>query len=432
MKKIFVTLAVAGLMLTGCTKNETVDYGVSNPDVIAFSSFTSRAPINKLETLMNDEGGFKVYGVTNGGQEWHTNVDGTNNYAYAESNWGWKNTPAEWSMNDNDYPMTFYAMYPAVVPGNVDAPSTLTTSVTILATASTQVDMLAAKASAPSKPASGKLSMTFDHILSKVNLGVIPGHSMKPEILLVKINNVNNNNTYNYVSHAWGSASTGAADYVYFQIASAAGETPATLPFTVTGGTDEDVAFPIYTGTAADAAHLMLMPQAQGTGAPAAWDFTVGTGGTLETNAFIEVIYRITDVTTPATPTDYIGFTNASSYIYDGYPNNITWDDYTNGLGDGTNNTYNGAFYIRVGFPVTVNWLEGKGYIYNICLGTADSTNGYYIDNTYYDEEGNDTGVPILSHGDPVVNGDPVTSGVINFLLEVNNWDDNPAATPLQ
>ncbi len=171
----------------------------------------------------------------------------------------------------------------------------------------------------------------------------------------------------------------------------------------------------------------MLMPQSAATGAPAAWDLTETTLGT---NAYIEVIYRITEGTA-----NYIGYTNAVAYLTD-YPafvnGSTTWGSWTR-LGEGGGTEYNGALFIKVGFQLTVNWTPGKGYTYNICLGTADSTNGHYTDTTYYDQDGNDTGIPVIGpDGEPVEQGDPVTSGIINFLISVTNWDDSPTATPLQ
>ncbi len=420
MKKILMTLVAAGLILTGCTRNETEGYDIANPDVISFSSSTSRAVIHDLSTLTNDVNGFRVYGKTaNVSDAWHTNVNGENNYAYSESNWGWVGTPAEWPTTDASYPMSFYAMYPADQPTTVTAATVLSRDVTIAATAATQTDLLAATATAESKPASGKLSMTFDHILSKVNFGVIAGHDMVPEILTVKINNVNSYNTYNYILHTWGNMSTTVADYDYFH--------NTTVPFTTTGtDTNEEVAVPFYTSAEAASAHLMLMPQTAESGAPAAWDMEAGT---LNTNSYIEVIYRITTTTL----SDYIGYTEGGDYMVD-YPlfNNPGWGGYSGGLGTG-DSQYNDHLYIRVGFPVAVSWVPGKGYVYNLCLGTADSTNGYYIDTTYYDNTGSDTGVPIKGpEGEDITPGDPVTSGVINFLIDVSNWDDNTPPTPLQ
>ncbi len=419
MKRLFIALATVSLILTGCSKNETEDYNIPNPDVITFSSSTSRAVIADLSTLTNATNGFRVYGKTNDvNNAWYTNVDGSNNYKYSTS-WGWAGTPATWPTSAASYPMNFYAMYPDVAPAETPA-TVLTREITIAGSASTQEDLLAAKATANAKPASGQLSMVFNHILSKVNFGVIAGNGMTPEVQSVEVRNVHSKNTYDYISQAWDVTTTDIASYDYFR--------NTALPFTTTGS-DEDTPVPFYTDNTtptAASAHLMLMPQSSATSAPEPWDKTQSD---LDTDAYIKVIYRITDASG-----NYIGYDKGSDYLtdYTNYPNDITWEPYTGGLGTNGTTEYNGHLYICVGFPLTINWTPGKGYTYNICLGTASSTNGYYVDDTYYDENGVDTGIPINGPDDkPVKPGDPVTGGTINFLISVANWDDT-TPTPLQ
>ncbi len=424
MKKILMTLAAVGLVLTGCTKNEVEDYGIPDPDVIGFSPFTSRAVIANLATLTGDAGGFRVYGkLANVNNAWHTNVDGLNNYAF-NLNWGWKNTPAEWPTIESAYPMEFYAMYPDEEPITATPGSSLTGEIEIAPTAATQIDLLGAKATADSKPASGQLSMTFNHILSKINIGIVAGHDMTVEIQSVDVRNVHGKNTYNYMTESWGTTTNTLASYNYFR--------NTTAPFVTTGSQNEDTAVPFYVDNPliadkADSAHLMLMPQSvTGTNAPAAWNKTAGA--TLSSQAYLEVIYRITNASG-----DYIGYTEGAKYLTD-YDNatNPTWGDYF-GLGT-ADGYYNGHLYVKVGFPITLDWSPRKGYTYNIYLGTADSTNGYYTDPTYYDENGSDTGIPVIGPDKetPVVPGDPVTSGIINFLIVVANWDNSPGAAPLK
>lgn len=425
MKKILMTLAAASLMLTGCTKNESGGYDVSDPNVISFSTSTSRAPIYDLQSLMDDGAGFYVYGtVANVAGAWYTNVDGENNYVFSDPNWGWVGDNAEWPTVDEAYSMNFYAMYPTK-PLSVNPGISLLSEIEIAATAATQVDMLAAKATADRKPASGKLSLTFDHILSKVNFGIVPGHDMVPEVLTVAIKNVNDNNTYNYMSKTWGVTTTGTASYDYYRKLIDPGE-PELAPFSTIGSdTGEETPVPMYTTSTtptAAAANLMLMPQSMATGTAAAWDLTPGN---LSSQTYIEVIYRITH---NSDGSNYIGYTIGEDYLdLYGPDNGYTWGRYTNGLGSGTGQ-YNGPLYVKVGFPVTVSWVPGKGYTYNICLGTADSTNGYYITDTYYDNTGTDTGIKIkVPDNQTVIPGEPVTSGIINFLVSVTNWDDtNP------
>ncbi len=419
MKKLFVTLAAAALVMTGCSKNEIETYDVPNPDHIGFTSSTSRASIADLTTLQGDEDGFRVYGTTDDETTaWYTNVDGNNNYVYNGS-WSWAGTAALWPTTDASYPMNFYAMYPAAGAPNAEAIDVLTREVTIAAAAADQVDMLAAKAYTATKPASGHLNLTFNHILSKVNFGIIAGHEMEVEVQSVAIDNANSKNTYDYIAQAWGTTTSTLADYVYYS--------EFDEPFKATGIASEDEVAPLYTETP-HSNHLMLMPQSNTSAAPEAWDYTTTT---LETQSYIEVIYRIVD-TTPGE--DYIGYTAGADYLtdYPNYVNDITWGDYEGGLGTDDDTHYNGALYIRVGFPLTLAWEPGKGYTYNICLGTADSTNGYYIEDTYYDNKGVNTGIPIVGpDGEDVEPGDPVTNGIINFIVDVNDWDDTEDATIL-
>ena len=114
MKKLSICLAAAALVLASCAKDEVMQVNSQSPDVIGFSSGTSRAAINDLAALQGASAGFKVYGQTNSATVWYTNVDGTNNYAYSSPTWGWAGTAALWPTVASDYPMDFYAMYPVV------------------------------------------------------------------------------------------------------------------------------------------------------------------------------------------------------------------------------------------------------------------------------------------------------------------------------
>ncbi len=423
MKKILVAIAVAGVMLTGCTKNQTDGFKVQNPDVIGFSTSTSRASVYDLSTLTDDPAGFKVFGQTaNVSGAWYDNVDGTNNYAFASGAWGWAGEDAVWPTTDGSYPMTFYAVYP-VKNLTSETVAALSDNIEIAAAAADQVDMLSAKATAGGKPASGQVSLTFKHILSKVNFGVIAGHEMRVEVQSVAVRNVNSKGTYNYITQTWSGATTSPAGYSYFFYLPA---NNAQLPyFETTGGSGEDTAVPIYAGTD-HSNHLMLMPQSSASGAPAAWDKTIAN---LANGAYIEVTYLIVDTSTDPED-DYIGYRQGTTYLdeHTGFAaNNNGWEPtYTGGLGTGTAQ-YDGFLYVKVGFPLTLNWEAGKGYTYNICLGTANSTNGYYISDNYIDDDGNETNVPILDpKGDPIEPGEPVTDGIINFLVAVDPWTDTP------
>ena len=425
MKKLLKFLmftATASIVMVSCSKSEVTKFNVQNPDVIGFSLTTSRAPINTLSTMQSNSDGFEVY-ATNPGSiaatSWYTGVDGTENYGYSTSgtNWGWiaSGNPT-WPTSAVGYPMSFYAMYPSDGVAPYTYPN-IQRVITIAALATNQVDHLAARAiNVAGKPSDGRLSMTFNHILSKIDFGIIAGNAKTVIVQESGVQNVHSAATYNYVVGSWGTTGTDA-DYDYYKDASW-----ATLSFT---GSDHDelIAEPIY--AAGHSNHLMLMPQT----AHITWN---PTGTNIATGAYASLTYRLINTTD-----DEIGYTNAGSYEvdYPGYLASISWPGWSTytALGSGTGE-YNDALFIKVGFPLAAanfTWTLGKGYTYNIGLGTNGSCNGYYTADTYFDKDGNDTGIPVIgSDGTKVDIGDPVTDGIIHFKVTVTNWDDL-AASPL-
>lgn len=411
MRKIFMTLAAAVFILASCSETEMTESNSQSPDAIKLSVNTTRAGISTIDALQNATG-FTVFGTTSGVTgAWYANVAG-NNYGYSSGAWGWVGTAAQWPTTATDYPMTFYAYHPATGTGGLTvsntAATTISGAVVIPAAAADQKDLLAAKAIANAKPTGGILPMTFEHITSKINFGIIAGDDTDVNVQFLGINTFKNSATYNYIGESWGTAS-GSTNYDYWNSTTSPKATfvPATK--------DETTANPIYTGTHSN--HLMLIPQTTTAWAPA-------TNPTpLASESYIQVIYRLSNAG------GEIGYGDATDYLdnNEGYVDGThTWGTpaYT-GIEEGANAYGAKPFYIRVGFPVAANWAKGKGYTYNLCLGTSGSTNGYYLDDTYYDEDGIDTGIPIKKpDGTPVEPGDPVTDGTINFLLNVTNWDD--------
>ena len=61
-----------------------------------------------------------------------------------------------------------------------------------------------------------------------------------------------------------------------------------------------------------------------------------------------------------------------------------------------------------------------QGYTYNLLIGTLASTDGYYTDTFYYDENGNKTTYQVKGRNI----GDPVSAGTINFTVTVTPWID--------
>ena len=419
--KFFMFSATACLILVSCSKNEVTDINQQNPDVIGFSSTTSRAVINNLASLEADPSGFQVFGIANGGSNWYTDVDGTNNYKYITTSpmhWEWNGTDAIWPAVSG-YPMTFYAMYPgnaSITNDGTASPVEITDEITIAATAASQKDLLAAKATALSKPGDGRLPLNFKHILSKVNFAIIPGYEKIVTIQETGVQNVYSKAVYDYVGEAWDTPGTNA-DYDYYN-------NTATQSFTGTdGGETTAISF-------TSVSHLMLMPQT----AHITWDPT-GTlvPNTLAAGSYASMTYRLTTI--PPSSDDEIGYTNAEDYEIDnpGYLASISWPGWSTytALGSGAGG-YNDALFIKAGFPLsaaTFTWTPGKGYTYQIGLGTNGSCNGYYTATTYFDKDGNDTGIPIIGSNDAPVNiGDPVTDGIIHFKVTVTEWVDDSAS----
>ena len=428
MKKLLKFLmftATASIVMVSCSKSEVTKFNVQNPDVIGFSLTTSRAPINTLLTVQSNSAGFEVY-ATNPGSitatSWYTGVDGTENYGYGTSgtNWGWiaSGNPT-WPTSAVGYPMSFYAMYPSDGVAPYTYPN-IQRVITIAALATNQVDHLAARAiGVAGKPSDGRLSMTFNHILSKIDFGIVAGHAKTVILQESGVQNVHSVATYDYVTGLWGSTGTDT-DYEYYK------NLMTPIQFT---GTDTNEATPVPIYTAGHSNHLMLMPQT----AHITWDPTgIIVANTVTAGSFASLTYRLTNAAD-----DEIGYTNAGDYEVD-YPGYLTgiswpgWSTYT-ALGSGTDE-YNDALFIKVGFPLAAanfTWALGKGYTYNIGLGTNGSCNGYYTADTYFDKDGNDTGIPVIgSDGTKVDIGDPVTDGIIHFKVTVTNWDDL-AASPL-
>lgn len=417
-------MAAMGLILSSCSKDDTTGTNPQNPNVIGFDGTTSRASINTIVNMSGDANGFKVYGSSGSTpSDWYTGIDGSNNYKCVSGVWGWNGTSPEWPTATTAYPMKFYAAYPAA-PAGVTYTGTypaVTGAVTIQSTAATQIDLLAAKNEATTqKPAGGKLPLTFNHILSKINFGVIPGYNATPYVMAIDIVNVGDNNTYDYVAGSWA-AKTPAADagYSYFK-----GVDSNIKAFTTGTDINEVTAQALYTGTHSN--HLMLMPQNGRT----AWDPENDENNT-SNGAYIESIYRLESTADK----NAIGWEFAKDYLTKYMGETINgWgsggNTYT-GIGTGAGE-YNGPLFIKAGFPLSISstgskaWEAGKGYTYNLCLGTVNSSNGYYLDEYFYDQHGQKTSVPIKGNI-----GKPVTDGVIHFNVSVSTWTDE-AGIPVE
>ena len=428
MTKSILLFATCGLIFASCSKTDADDSDLTPPvdlNTISFTATTTRAAINDLTALQHPTtGGFHVYGTNNSVAGWHTDVDGKEyKFNPTTSIWEWAATTAQWPTDPTHFPMSFYAHHPktangftavATAPVAPAGVSSLKGEIVIEPTGADQVDFLAAINTTITKPPTAKLAMVFSHITSKINFGVITGVGVTAYVNKVDINTLVDAGTYDYGTKTWDfTGSAGTANYDYF-------DGSGTTDDFFNTATTLNLKSPIY-GTAAHSSHLMLIPQ----NATPVWDGTASGvdaegNATGVTGAYIGMLYRI-ETTTPL-DVDAVGYKVRDNNLTETvWAPGAEFDSY-----NVTNGSYNGPLYVKVGFPIGTNplsWLKGKGYTYNMKLGTTDATGGLYLSKYYYDEDGNNTKIPVK--GDPEIT-DPVASGDIHFDVDIDAWEDEP------
>lgn len=466
MKKIALGLATCGLILSSCSSNDVFEdnQGTNNPNAINFSATTTRATVNTLKEV---QGGFPVYAVKKDGvnNAWHING---RTYKF-DVTWKWDGGAAEqWPNAIANYPMNFYAYYPATHKGyaehevagsKVNSPiqgdansNSLSSVITIQATAEAQADYLAANTTGIVNQMS-TVPLQFKHITTKINFGVIAAAGTKSYVQQMNINNVKNQGTFNYVTDPtvtdyapWTIAQTEVpGTYDYYGTTTATVDTDNPLTYIVKDVkefTNESTSF--YDETAqsdpkASEAHLMLLPQKEtavwtpaifaGTTQPQdtddqAFEIIAPAGKTITPlKAYIGSVYRMTD----NEEKDLVGYKSAENHPnWKDLPDNSVWKEYKDEL------------FVKVGFPLTakssgtsapLTWDMGKGYTYNIVLGEYNSSGGYILDNRYYDKYGRPTDLTI----DGKNPGDPVLGGDIHFHVTVGEWENaTPQPNPIQ
>lgn len=402
MRSMMMGLAAFTLVFASCqNEDDVVPSGkeVANADVINFTSSTTRAAISDLPAMASSGVGFQVYGKSPASTTaWYSGIDGTATYKYTAPTWGWSAGEPQWPTTSAGYPLDFYAYFPVNANGFVATPTPATAlsgAITVQTAPTAQTDFLAAKATAMTRPLIGTLSMNFNHIMSKVNFGVIAGIGTTVRVQSLIASNLKNQGTFDYMAGTWGTPS-GSDTYVYYGTyfpSGTGGTTPITTFTPVLA--DELTANPFY--TAPHSRHLMLMPQTTTT-----WNKTAPVA-----NAYVGAIYRMSTLLDP----NAIGYASATSH-----------PDYTIG------STYTGPLFVKVGFPFSpssLTWNMAQGYIYNLLIGTLASTDGYYTDTFYYDENGNRTTYQVKGRNI----GDPVSAGTINFTVTVTPWIDQLPTT---
>jgi len=444
-KPIFGIAAIAALMLAGCAKNEVNSVNVPNTDAIHLTTNTSRAAINYLDNMQGDPAGFKCYCTSNG--DWYSDgantLDGSIPHICGSTTTDiWDFAPqVKWPTNAGDYPLNFYAWYPFAPAGlmdnssapavtfdfevleSVDANDPDPTIISRAVVPTTQVDLLSGKSFTNAKPASANLSMTFNHILSKINFGIIADEGYTAYVQSVGVANVAKTGTYDVVSQGnWTGASISdfAYSYSYYngalgaiaqEFAGQAGNAPSNAA---------SVAVPFYANPSTNSNHLMLMPQDPTSnmwtlpGAPIDPD----PSGAPKTKTYIYLFYRC-ETTSPSFSTpnpNFIGYADASQH-----------PDYA-GI-DAAHAGYTGPLFVKVGYPYTGAWNKGYGYIYNIEL--PGTSGGYLIDENFYDENGDPTNLEVGPTPEdpgghypdvpqPILNNDEY----IHLIPVVTGWDD--------
>ena len=385
MKKFALGLTALALLCSACSNDETMDVNGKSPNAIGFTASTSgtKAADNNLAAIQGSTSGFGVY-ATNGASS--TQFINNLGYKWTAGSWGWDGTAVAWPTADAGYPVNFYAYYPKT---GTNLTTTLTRAYTIAATAGTQVDHLAAnKTGVVSRPASSNVELDFKHILSKVSFQVITGADVTVEVQSIAVKNVGSVRTFNFGTFAWqGAAPTvNVPSNVY-----------STAP--VEGGN-------IFVGatTAASVVNggdgaLMLMPQNLST---RVWNKTAATLGS---QTYVEVVYRVYET---ATNKDIIGYGDATDH-----------PDYGT-LGNGET----GPLFVKVGFPLPTNWEMGKAYTYTIHLGTNDTSGGNLTDDTFIEDDGTDTDLPVIIDGEEKDIPDPIidVTKPIGFDVTVSDW----------
>lgn len=326
MRSMMMGLAAFTLVLASCQNDDDVIApvkGASNADVINFTSSTTRAAIADLPAMMASATGFQVYGKGPASTTtWYAGVDGTATYKYTTGVWGWSSGAPQWPTAAGGYPLNFYAYFPVTAAGftpTATAATALTGAVAVQTGVADQTDFLAATSTALTKPLTGSLNMTFNHIMSKVDYGVIAGLGTSVFIQSLTSNNLQNQATYDYMAGSWGTTS-GSDTYVYYGIYNASGSGgTVTIPTYSPALPDEITPNPFYTLPHNN--HLMLLPQTTAT-----WNKTAPVA-----NAYIGSVYRMQTLTNP----NAIGYASAVSH-----PNYAT-----------SGSTYTGPLFVKVGFP---------------------------------------------------------------------------------
>ncbi len=252
--------------LASCARDSTV--GTPQGGIVSLGPTVTRATVTTLSSLQRD--GFMVYGVSHDASStmaWYPGIDGSNLHVFADGQWNFQ-TPVPWPDDAAKYPLTFYAWYPAYPSEMPDVtatpyPTLLRAPYTVKTLPAEQEDFVVGKEVAYDRPVTGNIYMTFRHVLSKIDIGVVSGKGAAPTIQALGVAYVGDMRTFDFVAGDWLSdqPSGTIARFPYFGTLDLFGSGSAsTAPLWGPGpGSGDDTAY--YPYTPEDGASMMLMPQ---------------------------------------------------------------------------------------------------------------------------------------------------------------------------
>lgn len=196
MKKKLLILAVAGLALASCSKDEIVQsIATSDANSISFRPLNNRLTRATEKTAFAPDDVIKVWS-TKGASSYFDNATYTfNTDAYSGFS---SNPPYYWpsTVDDSDNKMTFYATY----AGTQTAAGQIS-SFTPATAAASQVDLLCSKLECTSKPAAGEATLAFKHALSEIIVQAKNSNAnLKITVSKVKVGYVANTGALNFTT----------------------------------------------------------------------------------------------------------------------------------------------------------------------------------------------------------------------------------------
>ncbi len=382
MKKISLLIfAAAAAGAVGCSQDSALT-ATESVSSIGFITNTSRATVATITTLQDDESGFVVYGTKeNAAGEWDTQMAGKNYYVYDDGVWGWSNGSPAWPETGSDeYSIDFYAIYSLDQTGlTISDDSQTVLALTYAPPTSGQSDVLVATATAEVRPSGDKLPLIFNHILSKVTFGITPGDDVTVYTQSVGFNDICSSRDYDLYYSKWKDQNSAYVDDYSFLD-------------TVNPAVNSDKADIV--GTNGD---LMILPQST-----VSWQAVSGDSSV--SGCHIYLFYRAET----ADDSNLLGYAKASDH-----------PDYTDEYAAMSDE----PLFVKVGYPIGSTTFEpavGMSYEYDINIGTDGATNGYLLDEYYYDADGFVTTFEVK--GKDV--SDPLSDGYINFTVSVNVWEE--------